>query len=247
MGAPVLMDMASPDSVVDTREAWHRLAEHVLSAARHAATGRIGLLPTSGGFATPEFESTGSEQQPTVLAVDLDEFVITRAGQQRRTRITTIAQIAEFAGITPGAPAQVYQPTTPLEPDATLRIDRQAARLLADWYQLGAHALAAFAADVPEDEPTSAQLWPEHFDLGIAAARVNYGVSPGDVQFAEPYLYIGPFDGPPTPGDEFWNAPFGAVLRHHEVPSVETAVAFLRHGRDGVIATRAHAPERNTS
>lgn len=91
--------MALSDSVLVTREAWHRLAEHVLSAARHAATGRIGLLPAPGGFATPEFGSLG---------------------------------------------------------------------------------LAAFAAVVPEDEPTSAQLWPEHFDLGITAARVNYGVSPGD-------------------------------------------------------------------
>jgi hypothetical protein len=229
--------MALPDSVVFTRDAWHRLAEHVLSAARYAATGRIGLLPAPGGFATPEFAAPGSEQQPTVLAVELDEFVVSRAGQQRRTRITTVGQVADFAGITPGAPAQIYQPSTPLEPDAMLRIDRRAAQLLADWYQLGAHALAAFAAEVPGDEPTSAQLWPEHFDLGITAARVNYGVSPGDVHIPEPYLYIGPFDGPPTADDEFWNAPFGAVSRHHQKTSVETAIAFFRHGRD-----RAHAP-----
>jgi hypothetical protein len=234
--------MALPDSVVFTRDAWHRLAEHVLSAARYAATGRIGLLPAPGGFATPEFATPefaapGSEQQPTVLAVELDEFVVSRAGQQRCTRITTVGQVADFAGITPGAPAQIYQPSTPLEPDAMLRIDRRAAQLLADWYQLGAHALAAFAAEVPGDEPTSAQLWPEHFDLGITAARVNYGVSPGDVHIPEPYLYIGPFDGPPTADDEFWNAPFGAVSRHHQKTSVETAIAFFRHGRD-----RAHAP-----
>jgi hypothetical protein len=70
--------------------------------------------------------------------------------------------------------------------------------LLADWYQLGAHALASFAAAVPDDQPTSAQLWPEHFDLGITAARVNYGVSPGDGHIAEPYLYVGPHGGPPA-------------------------------------------------
>ena len=179
-----------------------------------------------------------------MLAVDLDEFVVSRNGQQLRTRIATVAQVADFAGITPGAPQQVYRPATPLEPDMLLRIDRQAARLLADWYQLGSQALASFAAAVLDDEPTGAQLWPEHFDLGLTAARVNYGVSPGDVHVAEPYLYVGPFDGPP-PGDDFWNAPFGAVLRHHEVTSVETAVAFFHTGR--ARAHPAQKPQRSRS
>jgi hypothetical protein len=228
--------MTVPDVLPATRDAWHRLAEHVLSAARHAATGRIGLVPAPGGFATPAF---GPDS--TVLAVDLDEFLVTRNGQQRRTRIATVAQVADFAGITPGAPEQLYRPATPLEPDALLQINRPAAQLLADWYQLGAQALAAFAATVPGDEPTSAQLWPEHFDLGITAARVNYGVSPGDEHFAVPYLYVGPHDGPPV-GDEFWNAPFGAVLRHHEATSVDTAVDFFRTGR-----ARVHPAQRSTS
>lgn len=218
--------MTMPDALPATRDAWHRLAEHVLSAARHAATGRIGLLPAPGGFATPTFGPDAC-----VLAVDLDEFVVTRNGQQRRTRIATIAQVAGFAGITPGAPDQVYRPATPLEPDAPLWIDRPAARLLADWYQLGAQALAAFAAAVPGDEPTGAQLWPEHFDLGISAARVNYGASPGDERVPQPYLYVGPHDGPPAAND-FWNAPFGAVLRHEAVLTVGTAVAFFHTGRE---------------
>lgn len=217
------------DTLPATREALHQLAEHVLAAARYSATGDIGLVPAPGGFATPPF---GTE--PTVLAVDLDELVVTRAGQQRRTRIHTVAQAADFAGIQPGAAEQVYRPATPLEPDAVLRIDREAARLLADWYQLGAQALAAFATAVPDDEPTPSTLWPEHFDLAIVAARVNYGISPGDAQIDQPYLYVGPFDGPPSGADEFWNAPFGAVLGHHEVASVEDAVAFFHAGRDRV-------------
>lgn len=228
--------MTVPDPLPATRDAWHRLAEHVLSAARYAATGHIGLVPAPGGFATPAFGPGAC-----VLAVDLDEFIVTRDGQQRRTRIATVAQVADFAGITPGAPEQVYRPATPLESDALLRIDRRAARLLADWYQLGSRALAAFAAAVPGDKPTGAQLWPEHFDLGITAARVNYGASPGDDHVPEPYLYVGPHDGPP-PGDEFWNAPFGAVLRHHEVPSVEAAVEFFHHGRK-----RSEEHKRSTS
>ena len=30
-------------------------------------------------------------------------------------------------------------------------------------------------------------LWPEHFDVGITVARVNYGLSPGDAAIDEPY------------------------------------------------------------
>src|SRR5205085_698912 len=83
-----------------------------------------------------------------------------------------------------------------------------AARLLAEWYQLGAQALSRFAAEVPGDQPSSVVLWPEHFDVGITAAGINYGASPGDDHIAEPYLYVGPHDGP-APGDPaFWNAPF---------------------------------------
>ena len=68
-----------------------------------------------------------------------------------------------------------------------LWIDRETARLLADWYPLGAHALAAFATAMLDDETVPAQLWPEHFDLAIVAVRVNYDVRRGsDVATASP-------------------------------------------------------------
>lgn len=219
--------MTSPDTVPATRDALHRLAEHVLSAARYAVTGRIGLVPAKGGFATPPF---GPE--PTVLAVDIDNLVVTRAGRQRRTRIRTVAQAAEFAGIKPGAPGRVYRPATPLELDAPLRIDPAAARLLAEWFQLAARALTIFAREIPEDRPIGIHLWPEHLDLCITAARINYGASPGDAAIAEPYLYVNPFPSLSTGGDAFWNAPFGAVLGIREVISVKRAVEFFRAARD---------------
>lgn len=226
-----------PHTLPATRDALHRLAEQVLAGARYAATGRIGLVPAPGGFATPAF---GPE--PTVLAVDLDEFVVTRAGQQQRTRIRTVAQVAQFAGVTPGAPEQVYRPATPRQPDAPLPIDRAAARLLAGWFALGADALATFAAKVPGDQPTGAQLWPEHFDLAITAAGINYGVSPGDATIGEPYLYVGPFGGPPAGSDPFWNAPFGAALVMREVSSPHRAADFFHAGRDRAHATRRGIP-----
>src|SRR5437868_903278 len=77
----------------------------------------------------------------------------------------------------------------------------------------------------------SGELWPEHFDVGITAAGINYGASPGDDHIAEPYLYVGPHDGP-APGDPaFWNAPFGAARTFRQIGTVAEATAFFRDGR----------------
>ena len=79
---------------------------------------------------------------------------------------------------------------------------------------------------------------PEHFDIGIAAAAINYGASPGDESIPVPYVYVGPHGGPP-PGHDFWNAPFGAYRTIHEIRTAEHALAFFRAGRDRVLATKA--------
>jgi hypothetical protein len=73
-------------------------------------------------------------------------------------------------------------------------------------------------------------LWPEHFDVGITAAAVNYGASPGDEHIAEPYLYAGPHLRPP--GDPaFWNAPFGAARTWRQIGTAAEAAAFFRDAR----------------
>ena len=123
-----------PACLAATRDGLHRVAEHLLAAARYAATGEIGLLPAPGGFRTPPFGPDGR-----FLAVDGTELVVGDTAATRRTVLTTLRAAAEFAGVTPGAPAQVYQPATPLDPDEPLMIDHRAARLLAEWYQLGPH------------------------------------------------------------------------------------------------------------
>ena len=96
--------------------------------------------------------------------------------------ITTVADAARFVGIAPGAPQGVYRPSTPLEPDAPLPVDRDAAEVIAMWYELTDLALRSFATSIASDEPSEAQLWPEHFDLALSADRINYGGSPGDEQ-----------------------------------------------------------------
>jgi hypothetical protein len=213
----------------------------VLAAALYAATGEITLVPSPGGFRTPPWGADGR-----FLAVDGTELIAGRAGETRRAALTTIRAAADFAGVTPGAPARVYAPVTPLSLDEPLVIEPGTARLLADWYHLGALAMSRFAAEIAADEPSPAWLWPEHFDLGITAGAINYGASPGDDQFTDPYMYVGPHDAPP-PGEPFWNAPFGAVRTFRQIGTAEEAVAFFRDGRERAGARAAASLTRRSA
>jgi hypothetical protein len=212
-----------PARLAATRDGLHRVAEHLLAAARYAASGEIGLVPAPGGFRTPPFGPDGR-----FLAVDGTELVVGDAAATRRTALTTLRAAAEFAGVTPGAPAQVYRPATPLDPDEPLMIDPLAARLLAEWYQLGAQALSQLAAEVRGDRPSAAVLlsqlaaevrgdrpsaavlWPEHFDVGITAGAINYGA-------------------------------------FRQIGTVAEAAAFFRDGRARALAAAAATPIRRTS
>jgi hypothetical protein len=229
-------------SLAATRAGWHRVAEHILAAALYRATGQIGLVPSPGGFRTPSFGTDAG-----FLAVDGTKLVVGGGASTRRTPLSTVRAAAEFAGITPGAPAGVCEPATPLDLDAPLLIEPGAARLLAQWYGLGAQALSRLAADIPGDQPTAPVLWPEHFDVGITAAAINYGASPGDDHIADPYLYVGPHDGPPPGDPAFWNAPFGAARTAGQAGTVAEAAAFFRDGRARVLAHAATTPTRRTS
>jgi hypothetical protein len=206
-------------NLAHTREAWHRVAEHVLAAAEYAETGEIRLRPAPGGFATAHGRR---------LRVAGDQLVVEDGRRTRTAALTTVGAAAEFAGIVPGMPAQVYPPATPLEPDEPLFIDAESARVLAGWYELADEALRRFAAEsgCPQ-EPT---LWPEHFDLGITVEATNYGASPGDGEIAQPYVYAGPHDGPPR-RDAFWNASFGAARGIDVIPNADAVLAFFRDAR----------------
>jgi hypothetical protein len=216
-----------------TRRGLHAVAEHVLAAARHRATGRIGLRPTPGGFGTPPFpagrddEGAGSR----VLRVEgLDLVVVdVEAGRERRAPLRTVGEAAAFAGVEPGAPAGVYTPATPLDPDAPLDLDPAAAALVHDWFARSAAALTAWAGERAADGPTAAQLWPEHFDLALTVGEVNYGASPGDDAHAGPYAYVGPW-GRPARGGEYWNEPFGASRPARDLRDPAAIVAFFREG-----------------
>lgn len=216
-----------PATLVETRLALQSVAEHVMAAARHQATGRIGLRPSRGGFTTPPFPSPAG---PRTIAVDGTELVVTDDRGERREPLTTVAAAARMAEVEPGAPADVFTPATPLAPNEPLAVHPAAAKVLADWYALGAAALEAMRAELTELEPTELQLWPEHFDLGFQAAEVNWGASPGDAGSDEPYLYVGPWT-PPPPDGGYWNETFGASRPASQVTDIDDALAFYREGR----------------
>ncbi len=211
-------------SVEQTREAWHRIAEHVLAAAQYADTGQIRLRSVAGGFGTTRPVRGGRR-----LNVVGTRLVVSDDRGTRTAPLTTVAAAADFVGITPGMPASVYPPATPLAPNEPLHLDAASARLLADWYQLADTALRRLA--VATGRTQQPILWPEHFDIGITVDAVNFGASPGDGLVPQPYAYVSPHSGPPN-RDAFWNAPFGAARTADRIPSADAALAFFQEGRD---------------
>jgi len=150
----------------------------------------------------------------------------------------SLAEVAAFVGVDLAAPLSVGSDTPELGPrDAPLAVDLAAADELGAWIELGWQALDRLAIEA--DRPTPIQLWPEHFDASClcfvgpgADDRCDLGVSLGDHQHEEPYLYVSPWVAR-RPGDaSFWNAPFGALVPRSSVGSVDAAVAFFRAGLD---------------
>lgn len=124
--------------------------------------------------------------------------------------------------------------------DETLQLEPAAMHVIASWYDLGWRLLdRVLGGSASHAAPAVVQLWPEHFDVGSHVGlrlgqRVNLGASPGDGHCDEPYLYVAPH-GQQRPGEaQFWNAPFGAVLRWSQVQAtpdpLDTGARFLRRG-----------------
>jgi hypothetical protein len=236
------MTDATVDVLARTRTGLQQVAVHVLARRRHAVTGRFGLRPAPGGFATPMFGDADE-----VVRVSGTTLVVERGGDARVEELTTLGRAAEVVGVDLAADFSVGHETPPLaDPAAPLGLDAAAAWVLGGWWVTGAGALDEAVAGAPAvATATVSQLWPEHFDHGCTvtlgradddAPRANLGASPGDGYEPEPYLYVGPW-GPGRPGDPgYWNAPFGAVLRRAELAGLAhddrrvRMVDFVRRG-----------------
>ena len=204
--------MASPTDPAQTRLSLHAVAELVLAASQYAASGTIRLR------ASPEGISTVAE--PRLL---LAGEVLTGPGGDVRVSGQTPRTVAGAVGVAAAELSALYPDGSGRGLDDELSVDDAAARDLLRALALGDEVLRAFA---PDQEPV---LWPEHFDVGITVDEVNYGVSPGDHFFAEPYAYVGPWQVPAA--DEFWDAPFGAARSLDSLGTAQAVQRFLEEGR----------------
>lgn len=197
--------------LVTTRRALHAVAEHVLAGPQHRSSGTIKLRVSPGGFRTwaePAIAIVGTEVMRDAMAHPI-------SGRTAR-------ELGAAVGVEAGAPLEVYGDGGGLGPDDELVLDPGTALRLTEAYARGDAALRLLA---PETEPV---LWPEHFDVGIRAGDVNYGVSPGDGYWAVPYAYVGV---DPVPGDDFWNAPFGRTAAMTDLDTVDAVFDFFDQAR----------------
>jgi hypothetical protein len=214
-----------PAPFLSTRDALHRLACFVVAPARKAQTGRIGLLPDGVGFGTPVLPD-GRQ-----VAVHGDRLRVEPGGDEP---ITTLRAAAGFVGVPVSPDPGVGDDLPPFEPDSALGVDAESSVALGEWYRFGLDVLSRTEGDV-----TEVQLWPEHFDLAVVMSfpggrKANVGFSPGDADEPEPYVYVGPHDRSGL-DDPFWNAAFGALLRHADLLAAAdpaaTAASFLERAR----------------
>lgn len=233
-----------PPTLGATRDAAHLLASHVLTPARYATTGKIGLRWTPGGIATPAFDGrrvvlTGSG----LTVVD---------GATVRTETTTTLGAARAFVLGSPDPNLAWvedldihdRPPSP-EAATPVDIDPEAMAWLGDWFGLATAVLDTLRADSASIEATQPQLWPEHFDLAIEVLptprRASYGFSPGDAGHPDPYVYVSVWAPNATDTDgPLWNATGfrGAVLSAIDLVSqddaVDTALGWLRQRRDAL-------------
>jgi hypothetical protein len=202
-------------SLERTRSSLHGVAELVLAGPQHAQSNTVRLRVTPGGL--------GTVAAPDLRIDHLDLVTPT-------TRLPlggTFAGLARAAGVDVRPLRDVYSGGPDVSPDDPVIIDPEAAHVVLDTFAHGDLALRRFA---PAAEPV---LWPEHFDLAITVAEVNYGVSPGDAHLPEPYAYVGPWT---LRTGTFWNTAFGAARPLTELDEVDALVAFFHEGADHAVA-----------
>lgn len=192
-----------------TRRALHGVAELVLAGPQYDTSQDIRLRVTPGGF--------GTVASPD-LRIDHVEMVTPNG---RVPLGGTFEGLAHAVGVRARPLRDVYAEGPDVALDDPVVVHPEEAGVILGAFATGDPALRMFAAG---EEPV---LWPEHFDLGITVAEVNYGVSPGDSHLPEPYAYVGPWT--PRTG-AFWNTPFGAARPLTELPDVDSVVAFYTEG-----------------
>jgi hypothetical protein len=187
-----------PANFAATRDALHRLAEHVISPTLQRANGEIALRFSRGGFATPFF---GNDVQ---LRVEGDLLHMQVGAREQTCGLTSLEAAASFVGFD-------LTRFDVAAADAPLGVDPGAGRYLGDIYGFAFSVLEELRARAGASlEPSLVNLWPEHFDVAVELGsdhhglRAAYGVSPGDDAHPEPYVYVAPWTA--RPAGELWRA-----------------------------------------
>lgn len=222
-----------PPTFAETREGLHRLAEGVIAPARKPEN-EIALFARPGGFGTRPFDFEGAQWE---VRTDGAELVVEAGSEERRAPITTLRAAGELA-------RELLDDESELD-STPLAVDEAAAWSLAAWYAFGDGVLSTLLDGAGEaDGGSPVHLWPEHFDIAIELGaadgghRANYGLSPGDENHAEPYLYVGPWSGDVE--GELWNAEgfTGAELSYAELIAADDqrrlAIDFCRRRKEAL-------------
>ncbi len=228
---------AVPGGFATGRDALHQLAFFALAPTRFAATAKLALRYTLGGFGTPFF---GADEQ---VRVEGNLLVHQHREGIGSIPITTLEAACAFLNI----PYQdvwfegFRDPLVPAGPQSGLAVDPAVTSAVADWFGFGASVLEEARRTPGAADVSRVQLWPEHFDLAVemgaldAGQRASYGASPGDAAHPEPYLYVAAW-GEIDRSDTFWNDESfnGASLSYAELLDAEdqrkVGLAFLREG-----------------
>lgn len=226
-----------PARFAATRDSLHRVAFFALAPKRYAATGKLGLRYTHGGFGTPFF---GHDEQ---VRVEGRELIHQTRDGVASTVLSTLGQACDFLGI-PYRDSWYEgfrDPLVPSGPTVPLVVDEKVAAAIGDWFGFATLVLERLRRLPGAEDVSRVQLWPEHFDVAIEIGsadnghRASYGASLGDSHHPEPYFYVAP-GSEQDPDDLYWNAPSfkGASLSYGELLSVANpaaaALAFLERG-----------------
>ena len=232
-GVPSLEPIDDAGRFEATREAWHTRrrarARRRRGTARPATSGCARRRAASERRRTRARSATRSSSASKGRRADRRCATATRVASRSRRSPT----LARAVGIEPGAPADVYTPSTPLDPDAPLVDRRRPPRnALGAWYDLLNGVLEQLprrrgtrrrTLDRARSGPSTSTSPP------ISATRRTAGAArsvrrPATRPHPEPYLYVTHWAD--VPDDPFWSDP---VFAGASLPYAELAAAADPH------------------
>ncbi|MEM9201461.1 MAG: hypothetical protein AAGC53_07365, partial [Actinomycetota bacterium] len=207
---------------------------------RRLANTKFGLRYTRGGFGTPFY---GADEQ---VRVEGTRLIWQKAGEADAIELTTLRAAGEFLGLEPGTAAAEHDSPELGDLDEPLAVNPATGAFLGEWFGLAWAVIEELRLTPGAHDPERTQLWPGHFDPAIAMGdpdtngRATYGMSPGDHNHDEPYLYVGAW-GDVDRSDPYWNETTfnGASMTFADLAAADSpydaALTFFRAGYEKLV------------